>query len=291
MTGYGIETFQFEDLTLTVEIKTVNSRYLDFKANMPRSLNGLELEIKKTVQNYIERGRVELYINVLGHTLEKKSLHVDWDLMDQYFAQINEIKDRYELSGDIPLSIITTIEDLIAIREEEQRDDQLYSFVLTSVEKVLKKVVETRLNEGAFLMEDILLRLEAIEKTVALIDERRSVVYEAYHKRIKERIEAHLQDELSFDEKDLMQEVALLAEKSDITEETTRLYSHLKHFREVSSQTNTQAIGRQLDFIIQEIHRETNTLGSKSVDPVISEWVVHIKSNLEKMKEQVQNIQ
>lgn len=289
MTGYGIETFHLDDLTITVEIRTINSRYLDFKANIPRSLYDLEIEMKKTIQTYIERGRVELYISVSGSRLEERSLHVDWDLMDEYIEKVEAIKARYQLAGDIPLSVITTMDELLSIKEEKQANDDLHNFILSSIETVIKKVVSTRTSEGAFLMKDIEERLSFIADKVSHIDKRKEIVYEEYSKRIKNRIESHLTEELAFDESQLMQEVALLAEKSDITEEITRLYSHLEHMKQVMSQAGS--IGRKLDFIIQEIHREANTVGAKSVDPTISEWVVQIKSELEKMKEQVQNIQ
>jgi len=289
MTGYGIDTFHSDDLTLTVEIRTVNSRYLDFKAHIPRSLYGLEIEMKKIIQTHIERGRVELYINTIGNTFEEKSLHVDWDLMDQFFGQIDEIKARYQLSGDIPLSVITTMDEILSIKEQKQTNDGLHNFVLSSVEKVIKKVLKTRKSEGAFLIKDIENRAAFIVQTVQKIDERKEVVYDEYYMRIKDRIEAHFTEEIPYDESQLIQEVALLAEKSDITEEITRLNSHLEHFKQVTEQTN--AMGRKLDFIIQEMHREANTIGAKSVDPTISEWIVQIKSNLEKMKEQVQNIE
>lgn len=289
MTGYGIETFHLDDLTITVEIRTINSRYLDFKANIPRSLYDLEIEMKKTIQTYIERGRVELYISVSGSTLEERSLHVDWELMDEYIQQIEAIKARYQLAGDIPLSVITTMDELLSIKEEKQANDDLHNFILSSIKSVMKKVVSTRTSEGAFLMKDIKDRLSFIADKVIQIDKRKEIVYDEYSKRIKERIESHLTDEIAFDESQLMQEVALLAEKSDITEEITRLYSHLEHMKQVMTQS--VSIGRKLDFIIQEIHREANTVGAKSVDPTISEWIVQIKSELEKMKEQVQNIQ
>lgn len=289
MTGYGNKTFHLDDLTLTVEIRSVNSRYLDFIAKIPRSLYELELEMKKIIQKYFERGRVELYISTKGSLLEERSLYVDWDLMDEFFAQVGEIKNRYDLKGDIPLSIITTMDELFSIKEEKKTDAHIHNFILQSIEEVVQQVQATRQSEGTFIMRDIMERLKAIEEKVKQIDERKLVVYEGYHDRIKERIESHLNENISIDENHLMQEIALLAEKSDITEEITRLYSHLEHFKQTANQSN--AIGRKLDFIIQEIHRESNTIGSKSVDPTISEWVVQIKSNLEKIKEQVQNIE
>lgn len=290
MTGYGNEIFHLEnDTVLHVEIRTVNSRYLDFKAHIPRSLYHLEIPMKKLIQSYIERGRVDLYITTIGSTLEDRSLHVDWALMDEYIEQIKEIQSRYRLSGEIPLSIITAIDELISINEETKRTEELDEFILKSIETVLEKVEETRRNEGVFLIEDIKRRISKIENTIRKIDGRRQIVYETYRERIRERIDSHFSEEQPYDESALMQEVALLAEKSDITEEITRIDSHLAHCEQVIQQTGS--IGRKLDFIIQELHREVNTIGSKSVDPTISEWVVQIKSNLEKIKEQVQNIE
>src|SRR5699024_2848004 len=203
--------------------------------------------------------------------------------------QLEAIKARYHLTSEIPISVLTSMEELLTIKEERPTSDKLHDFVLNGIEKVIKKVISTRKNEGAFLMQDIEKRLGMIAETIKKIDERKEVVYNEYHQRIKARIEAHVTDEIPFDENQLMQEIALLAEKSDITEEITRIYSHIEHFKQVMN--DSEAIGRKLDFIIQEMHRETNTIGAKSVDSTISEWIVLIKSNLEKMKEQVQNIQ
>lgn len=289
MTGYGAETFHLEDVTLTVEIRSVNSRYLDFIAKIPRSLYELELEMKKMIQSYFSRGRIELYITTTGNLLEERSLEVDWPLMDEFFSKVQQIKKRYDLSGDIPLSMITTMDELFSIKETNRSDDRLHKLILNSVDKVAKQVQISRENEGNFLMKDIDHRLGLIEQQVSQIDERKEIVYAEYNKRIRERIESHLTDLPMIDEHHLIQEIALLAEKSDITEEVTRLYSHLNHFKQVVKEENR--IGRKLDFIIQEIHREINTVGSKSVDSQISELAVQIKSNLEKMKEQVQNIE
>ncbi len=290
MTGYGNETFHLEnDTVLHVEIRTVNSRYLDFKAHIPRSLYHLELAMKKLVQAYIERGRVDVYITTIGSPLEDKSLQVDWDLMDKYIEQIRKIQSRYHLTREIPISIITAMDDLISVNEEKKHNEELDEKILQSIEIVLEKVKETRQKEGNFLIKDIQKRIEHIEQTIRQIDRRKETVYECYRERIKERITAHLEDKEPYDESALLQEVALLAEKGDITEEITRIDSHLAHSKQVIEQTG--AIGRKLDFIVQELHREINTIGSKSVDPTISEWVVQIKSDLEKIKEQVQNIE
>lgn len=289
MTGYGSETFHRGDMTLTVEIRTVNSRFLDFIAKIPRSLYELEIEFKKIIQTYFERGRVELYISAKGSLLEERSLYVDWDLMDEFFKQLGSVKERYDLKGDIPISIITAMDELFQIKEEKRADDAIHQFILNSVEEVAKQVQRSRETEGAFIMKDILKRLENVEADVERIDEMKELVHSAYHERIKERIEAHLEDNSSVDQNHLLQEIAILAEKSDITEEITRLFSHLEHFKQTAAQSG--AIGRKLDFIIQEMHRETNTIGAKSADASISELVVQIKSNLEKMKEQVQNIE
>lgn len=289
MTGYGIDSFHVEDTTITVEIRSVNSRYLDFIPKIPRSLHELESEMKKIMQNYFQRGRIELYITITGSQLENRSLFVDWVLMDEFIEQIKVMKDRYQLAGDIPLSVITTMEELVTIKEEKRRDDSLYSSILRSVERAAKQVQASRKSEGVFLMKDIEQRIDELNEMIQLIAERKEIVYENYHQRIKERIEIHIGEALQIDQTQLLHEIALMAEKGDVTEEITRLFSHLTHFKQII--TTNEPMGRKLDFITQEMHREMNTIGAKSVDPLISEMVVKVKSNLEKIKEQVQNIE
>ncbi|WP_099158036.1 YicC/YloC family endoribonuclease [Virgibacillus ndiopensis] len=289
MTGFGRDVVHIGETTITVEIRSVNHRYLDFNTKFPSAFLFLEDRIKRVVQSYFKRGRIEIYIGIEGDGFVKRSLHTDWDLMDQYMEQIKRAKERYNLSGEIPTSIITTMPDLFSIQREEQQVDRQTESILTSIEKACSKVSEMRENEGKHLLHDILNRMETIRNTITLLHTRRESVINEYRDRIFWRINEHLDGRASIDDARMLQEIALLAEKGDITEEITRLFSHIDHFLQTTE--NQDAIGRKLDFILQEMHRETNTIGSKSTDPKIGEWVVSLKSDVEKIKEQIQNIE
>lgn len=289
MTGYGSDEFHIDETTITVEIKSVNSRYLDFIPKIPRTLQQFESEMKNIIQQYFQRGRIELYITIIGDYLTNKTLIVDWDLMDQYMEKFNEVKDRYELAGDFPLASIMLNEELFTIQETKTDSESFKTLLLESVEKAAKKVLENRLSEGSFLLADITKRIDHMEEVVQSLQSRKEVVYEEYKERIKKRIEQHIGQTIDIDEVQLLHEIAILAEKGDIAEEITRLYSHIHHFRRVLN--DDKPVGRKLDFITQEMLREVNTIGAKSIDSKISEWIIILKSEIEKIKEQVQNIE
>jgi len=289
MTGYGRDVFQIGSTTVTVEIRTVNHRFLDFTAKIPRSFLFLEDKIKKVVQSFFQRGRIEVFIGIEGEGFVKKSLKVDWHLMDQYMEQINNAQKSYQLKGDIPASIVSSLPELIEIQEKEQQPDQLKDSILESVTCACEQVKTMQMQEGNYLDEDIKKRIENIKYLVASLKERRNIVIEEYRDRIQVRIEEQIEDTIQLDQTRMHQEIALLAEKGDITEEITRLLSHIDHF--IETMDSKEPVGRKLDFILQEMHRETNTIGSKSTDPKISKWIILLKGDIEKIKEQVQNIE
>jgi uncharacterized protein (TIGR00255 family) len=289
MTGYGSSTTQLENTTITVEIRSVNHRFLDIIPKYPRSFLFLEEKIKKIVKNFFSRGRVELHINVEGDGFAHKSIVTDWDLMDQFIDQLKAVKERYALEGDIPLSILTQIPDLMTVQENENQPDDLQDKLLGCVENACKQVLEMRTEEGRNLLQDILERASIIRHLVYELENRRVNVIQEYRSRIKQRIEEYVDDSISIDSGRIHQEIALLAEKGDIAEEIIRLHSHLDQVEEWSN--HEDPIGRKLDFILQEMNREANTIGSKSTDTKISEWTVAMKSEIERIKEQVQNIE
>ena len=289
MTGYGSDEFHIDDTTITVEMKSVNSRYLDFIPKIPRTLQELEIEMKNIVQQYFHRGRIELYITITGDYLTNKSLIVDWDLMDQYMKKFVEAKERYNLTGDFPLASIMLNDELFVIQETKTDSESFKTLLLESVEKATKQVLANRESEGNFLAEDITNRIDHMDDIVQSLQSRKEIVYKEYRERIKKRIEQHIGQSIEIDEVQLLHEIALLAEKGDITEEITRLNSHIHHFRQVLF--NEKPVGRKLDFITQEMLREVNTIGAKSIDSKISEWIIILKSEIEKIKEQVQNIE
>lgn len=289
MTGYGNDTFQLNGTVITTEVKSVNSRYLDIIPKIPRSLQEIEFDLKKLIQTHFNRGRIELYISITGESLKTKHIHTDWELLDQFLEQLHKIKEKYQLNEQLSLADIASQEELFVIQEEDRTDKSFHTLLFESVKRACEHVQHSRKQEGENLLLDIVSRIEYITDCLNYIDQNSEEVQQQYKKRIEERIIKHIDHELDMDRHYLIQEVALLAEKGDIQEEITRLHSHLKHFNKVISHKGE--IGRKLDFIIQEMHRETNTIGSKSINAEISEHIVIMKSELEKIKEQLQNIE
>ncbi|MGM8364193.1 YicC/YloC family endoribonuclease [Virgibacillus sp. W0181] len=288
MTGYGFSSAFFEHSAITVEIKTVNNRYLDFAPKMPRAFLFLESRIKETIMRYFQRGRVEVYIGT-DSNFTKKTVQTDWDLLAQYMEQLEEVKHRYGLTDDIPIASLLSIPEVMTIKESEERYDIVEERIIECVEQACEQVITTRKKEGLFLLEDIKAQANSINKEWELLKERRIYAAEAYRHRVRQRIDDYAENTITMDQTSLLHEIAVLSEKGDITEEMTRLFGHLEHFWEIIERE--EPIGRKLDFIMQEMLRETNTIGAKSTDTKISHLVVSIKSNIEKIKEQIQNLE
>jgi len=289
MTGYGIDHFHINETTITVEIKAVNSRYLDFIPKIPRSFQEVELEIKQMIQQYLVRGRVEVYITTSGNQLTNKTLKLDEDLLAQYMELMQKVQSDYAPTSPISLEQIIHQDDVLVVHETNIDSDAWKEPLMASVERVLQQVLANRTSEGKILGEDIAKRIDNIENMLHSLEGYTTVVGDEYRERIKERIEQYIEEKIDTTETRLLQEIAILAEKSDITEEITRLKSHLHHAKKLMS--TSSPIGRKLDFISQELLREMNTIGAKSVNAQISELVIQLKSENEKIKEQIQNIE
>ncbi|MFA1818626.1 YicC/YloC family endoribonuclease [Virgibacillus oceani] len=289
MTGYGLDKIHMDDTTLTVEIRTVNHRFFDFTAKISHSFLFLEDTVKKEVQSYFQRGRIEVFINIEGKGFVERSLHTDWDLLEQYIQEMKQAKEWYGLSGEIPVTFISAIPEIIAVQENEQQRGNVKDAIIKSVQRASTMALEMREKEGAFLKNDLLERINTITRLAEEIEKLRPKVVEGYKDRIAERIALHTDNMADLDEFRIQQEIILLAEKGDITEELTRLFSHLKQFSSLLQQQTP--IGRKLDFIVQEMHREANTIGAKSTDATLSEKMILLKSEIEKIKEQLQNIE
>lgn len=289
MTGYGASTFQLGDTVITIEIRSVNHRFLDIIPKYPRTFLYAEDKIKKILKSYFSRGRIELHIDMEGSTFINKTVVTDWNLMDQVMEQLQQAKERYGLSDAHSSSLLAQLPELMTITENETKPSELQEKLLTGIKEACAQVLHMRMEEGENLLSDILGRVKTVHHMVLLLEGRREQVIEEYQARIKKRIETYVDDSISLDAARLHQEIAILAEKGDISEEITRLLSHLQQIESIC--TSDQPIGRKLDFIIQEMNREANTIGSKSTDHKIGEWTVAMKSEIEKMKEQVQNIE
>ncbi|MGP4059757.1 YicC/YloC family endoribonuclease [Halobacillus sp. H74] len=289
MTGYGKQTIEVGESRLHVEVRSVNHRFLDIAVKIPRTLLFLEDQMKRQVKNRLSRGRVDLFVTIEGESLFGKKITVDWPIVDQYIRKLDELKSRYDLTGEITIDMVSKLEEVFSVQEVEEDTGTLQNALLEAVDEAVKQVMQMRSVEGEQLHKDLRFRVTNIRHLLRELEERRPIVIEEFKERIRSRVEEYMKEQIHPDETRVLQEVALLAEKGDVTEELTRLESHLIQF--ASTLDRNEPIGRRLDFIVQEMHREVNTIGSKSNDGEVMEAVVNLKSEIEKMKEQVQNVE
>ncbi|AGN36188.1 YicC family protein [Bacillus paralicheniformis] len=287
MTGFGSASKTKDGLTAAVELKSVNYRFKEVNARMPRPLLYLEDKIKQTIFKHIQRGRLELFVSVDDEALVTRKIQVDWPLLEEYQKAAREMKERCRLSGEITLQDAFQFDHVIQVEEETIQNDKLEEVLLEAVEAAVLELCSMREAEGLRLKDDCLQHIERLEKLTDDIAELAPKVVGHYRERLEARLEEWSTDGL--DESRLLTEVALFADRSDITEEVTRLKSHFRQFRDICEAGG--AAGRKLDFLVQELNREANTIGSKANDHQITKHVVEMKSSIEKIKEQVQNIE
>ncbi|MEH7386667.1 YicC/YloC family endoribonuclease [Bacillus sp. JJ1521] len=287
MTGFGRAKKESNDFSVHAELKSVNHRFCEINIRLPRQLLFLEDKIKKAILEHVKRGRVEVFLTIEGEGLVTKTISIDWDLLEALVSSTKQIQEKYQLTDQLTSGQLLSNEKILSIEEKEMENQELESTVIEVIENAVIQLIQMRETEGRKLIEDIFSFLLQIEENVYLIKEYAPKVVTQYRDRIEKRIKEYVGNE--FEENRVLTEVALFAEKADISEELTRLESHISQFRE-AVQTN-DPIGRKLDFIVQEMNRETNTIGSKANDPLIAKHVVEMKSLLEKIKEQVQNIE
>ncbi|MED3552247.1 YicC/YloC family endoribonuclease [Cytobacillus praedii] len=286
MTGFGRSKKSLNQFSALVEIKSVNHRFSEYQIRMPRQLFHLEDKIKKKLGESIHRGRIEVYVTVEGDQLATRQVQVDWTLLDEYYQYITKIKDRFAI--DQGLTVHDFIRDeLISIEEKDAGNEEIERVVLAAIEEASEHLLHMRKLEGTELEKDLKLYLNEVAERINHLKELAPKVVQQYQERLTKRMSLFLEGQL--DEARILTEVALFADKADISEELTRLLSHLNQF-ESTLQVN-ERVGRKLDFLIQEMNREVNTIGSKANDASIASEVVELKSCLEKMKEQVQNIE
>ena len=287
MTGYGRGEAENGQVKVYAEIKTVNHRFCEYTIRMPRQLLILEEKVKKKANEYIRRGRVEIFITVEGESLVSKKVKIDWDLADQYVSLMDEVKEKYSLESSITLEDILRLDSVFLTDEVPTVPEDLEGLLMNAVGKALENLVSMRTQEGCLLSGDLISQLGKFSMVVQSIKKHAPAVVEQYRARLSARL-AELTDGL-IEESRIATETAIFADKCDINEELTRLDSHVQQFSETLDLG--EPIGRKLDFLVQEMNREVNTIGSKANDSAITKEVVELKSLLEKLKEQVQNIE
>ena len=288
MTGFGRAKKEIDSLDITVEIKSVNHRYFEFSARLPRSFNFLEEKLKSFLAQNISRGKVEISVMIEDNSQNATVVEIDRDYANAYITALKQLSKEFKIKNDIGASSFVGNNDLFKIRRKAADDQTVQNAVLTVAKEALDNFIEMRSIEGERLLNDVKSRTAYILKKVEFIEERSPETVKLYKERIEQKIKELLNDTAP-DEQRILTEVAIFADKVAVAEETVRLRSHIKQFEDLLSDTNP--VGRKLDFIVQEMNRETNTIGSKAQDIEIAHTVVDIKSEIEKIREQIQNME
>ena len=289
MTGFGRTDRLINGLKISIEIRSVNHRYHEIMFKMPKDLLVLEDQMKKIIKSSIKRGRVDVFVTLEVEESPYQRIKVDWNLVNQYMNVIKDFREQLDIDGQIEIRDLLNIPDLIHIGQDLVEIDHIQSNLLNTLEEACHNLLQMRNKEGANLYDDLISRIGNLEKFLEQMKLRAPYVVEDYRSKLKTRISEWLTDVVEIDETRLLNEIAFFTDKANIDEEIIRLKSHFKQFLIIIDEK--EPVGRKLDFLIQEMNREVNTVGSKANDLVLSQLVVEMKSELEKIREQVQNVE
>lgn len=287
MTGYGRAKLSKDDREYQIEIKSVNHRYLDISVRIPKQLSYLEETIKKEIAKKVKRGKIDVFVTFENNSLEGKEIKINTELAKAYIDELKKLAEKENILSDIQVTEISKYPDVLNI-QSSQDDEKITKEVLETITIATDNLVQMRETEGNKISEDLLKRLNTINKKVEEIAKLSTGLIEEYVVKLEERIKEILKNQ-EIDKTRLAQEVVIYADKCSIEEEVTRLNSHISQFKNLLN--SDEAIGKKLDFIIQEMNRETNTIGSKANNLEITNGVIDIKTEIENIREQVQNIE
>lgn len=288
MTGFGRGHAVLGGRDITVEIRSVNHRYYEFSCRLPRAYSFAEERLKALLQGRISRGKVEVSVSVQNVTAVSERITANKEVIAEYVTALREVSGELGLSDDLALSSVLRLPDAFTVVKEEADEEQMWTELKTVCEEALGNFISMRETEGERMRADIAGRLDVIEKNVAFIEERSPAIVTAYRKRLYDKM-CEVLDGKGVDENRILLEAGIFSEKTAVDEETVRLRSHIAQFREMLE--SSEPVGRKLDFLIQEMNRETNTIGSKVQDIEVTRVVVDQKSEIEKIREQIQNIE
>lgn len=288
MTGFGHSEIVNEDYKVTVELKSVNHKYSDITIKMPRKLNQFEVTIRNLLKDYIKRGKVDVYITYEDLAASNVTVKYNKDIAASYLNGLKQINEDFGLNAECPATVLSRYPEVFTLEETASDDSLIYGRVEEALKKAATTFVNTRIEEGSNLKSDILAKLDIIEKDVEFIVERSPQVVNEYRSKLKAKVE-QLLDNTTVDESVLATEITVYADKMCVDEEMVRLRSHITAMRAALDEEGS--IGRKLDFIAQELNREANTTLSKSSDISISNTAIELKTEIEKIREQIQNIE
>ena len=295
MTGFGRGQYEDENFSVTVEMKTVNHRYNEVAIRLPRFLNPLEDKIRKTILKTVNRGRIDVFINADYTSSENCTLKVDKNLAAAYHKALQEVGaaiglEELNINSAQEVMYLSRCQDVINVKEGFFDVETVWPKVEQAVKEALNNLVTMRETEGGNIYGDFIYRADLIAEKLTKIEERSPMVVEEYQAKLTDRLNNLLADHnITVEPERLLQEVAIFADRASITEEIVRLKSHIKQFKNIIN--SDQPVGRKLDFLIQEFNREANTIASKANDYTLAQIVVEIKAEIEKIREQIQNIE
>lgn len=288
MTGFGRGQDIVDGWSIVVEIKSVNHRYFEYASRLPRGYAFLDDKLKTLLQQRISRGKVDVYVQIQALESAGSEVMVDHGLAESYLKALRELAERYEVREDVSATALSRYPDVLTVRQAQVDEEAVWSAVQQVAEVALERFVAMREIEGARMRADVLSRAATIRKAVAEVEARSPETVRAHMEKVETRIRDLLAG-VPVDEARLLNEAAIYADKVAVAEETVRLCSHLDQLEQMLD--SGEAIGRKLDFLVQEINRETNTIGSKCSDLSLTRIVVDIKAEIEKIREQIQNIE
>lgn len=290
MTGYGKGTAEQDGRKAVVELRSVNHRFLDIGFKLPKTLIFAEDGLRKTLQKSLSRGHIDLYVTFEDSREKKNSLKVDYNLASQYVTAARELQARCLIQNNFFVNEVMRMPDVVTCEAQEDEEDAkvLGELAIKACAEAIENLNAMRKKEGALLVKDLTNKLDGIEDALPKIEALMPKTVEEYREKLSARLKEFLQD-TPIDEDKLVNEVAFFSDRVCTDEEVTRLHTHISHFRDILKEGG--AIGKKLDFIVQEMNRETNTVGSKCNNAQITEYVIFLKSEIEKIREQIQNIE
>ena len=290
MTGFGRGENSTEAFDVTLEIKSVNNRYCDIIIKMPKKLNVFEDRIKSRIKAKLSRGRIDVYINLEEKEYDNYEVTANFHVLDKYVKVYKEIQDRYQIKDELSLSMLTRVQEGLEVSYLERGEEDYWLAIEPALDMAIERIEQMRAVEGKQLKSDIHSKVDSIKMTLMEIEKHAPRIVENYRLKTRERILDLLADMNSeLDEMRLANEIAIYADKTNINEEIVRIYSHLDQIDAILAAD--EPVGRKLDFLVQELNREVNTIGSKSPDIDISNLVIGLKSDIEQIREQIQNIE
>lgn len=288
MTGFGRGECEKDKRKITVEIKSVNHRYCEINTRMPRKLGFLENEVRSYVKQKLSRGKVDIFVSYEDNSEKLENIRFNADLAREYLKYFELISDEFKLENDIKVSHLSRYPDVLVVEEQEDDQEKLWEILLGALDTSLDQLIDTRSVEGESLKDDILSKLDIMHQALNLIKDKTPLIVESYKEKLESRINDLLEN-ITIDEARLALEVAVFADKACIDEEIVRLNSHIEHMK--NSFKTGNPIGRKLDFLTQEMNREANTILSKANAIDISNQALDLKTEIEKIREQIQNIE